>query len=42
MPKGIVLVIDDEEDLIELVRYNLERDLSIREGQLLMARWGEM
>jgi two-component system alkaline phosphatase synthesis response regulator PhoP len=26
MPKGIVLVIDDEEDLIELVRYNLEKE----------------
>jgi two-component system alkaline phosphatase synthesis response regulator PhoP len=26
MAKGIVLVIDDEEDLIELVRYNLEKE----------------
>jgi two-component system alkaline phosphatase synthesis response regulator PhoP len=26
MPKGNVLVIDDEKDLIELVRYNLERE----------------
>jgi two-component system alkaline phosphatase synthesis response regulator PhoP len=26
MPKGTVLVIDDEEDLIELVRYNLEKE----------------
>jgi DNA-binding response OmpR family regulator len=26
MPKGIVLVIDDETDLIELVRYNLEKE----------------
>ena len=26
MSKGIVLVIDDEEDLIELVRYNLEKE----------------
>ncbi len=26
MSKGIVLVIDDEKDLIELVRYNLERE----------------
>ena len=26
MSKGTVLVIDDEEDLIELVRYNLERE----------------
>ncbi len=26
MPKAIVLVIDDEADLIELVRYNLERE----------------
>ncbi|NLG42307.1 MAG: response regulator [Phycisphaerae bacterium] len=26
MSKGTVLVIDDEKDLIELVRYNLERD----------------
>jgi two-component system alkaline phosphatase synthesis response regulator PhoP len=26
MPKGRILVIDDEEDLIELVRYNLEKE----------------
>jgi two-component system, OmpR family, alkaline phosphatase synthesis response regulator PhoP len=26
MSKGIVLIIDDEEDLIELVRYNLEKE----------------
>src|SRR5262245_55142593 len=26
MPRGTVLVIDDEQDLIELVRYNLEKD----------------
>src|SRR4051795_3211465 len=26
MHKGTVLVIDDEKDLIELVRYNLDRD----------------
>ncbi len=26
MPKGTVLVIDDEKDLIELVRYNLEKE----------------
>lgn len=26
MPKGIVLVIDDEADIIELVRYNLEKE----------------
>jgi len=26
MPKGVVLVIDDEADLIELVRYNLEKE----------------
>jgi two-component system alkaline phosphatase synthesis response regulator PhoP len=26
MPKGTILVIDDEKDLIELVSYNLERD----------------
>jgi two-component system, OmpR family, alkaline phosphatase synthesis response regulator PhoP len=26
MKKGTVLVIDDEEDLVELVRYNLEKD----------------
>lgn len=26
MPKGIILVIDDEKDLIELVRYNLEKE----------------
>jgi two-component system phosphate regulon response regulator PhoB len=26
MAKGIILVIDDEEDLIELVRYNLEKE----------------
>ena len=26
MAKGRILVIDDEEDLIELVRYNLEQE----------------
>ncbi len=26
MPKGVILVIDDERDLIELVRYNLEKE----------------
>jgi two-component system alkaline phosphatase synthesis response regulator PhoP len=26
MPKGTILVIDDEKDLIELVRYNLEKE----------------
>jgi two-component system alkaline phosphatase synthesis response regulator PhoP len=26
MAKGTILVIDDEKDLIELVRYNLERE----------------
>jgi len=26
MKKGTILVIDDEKDLIELVRYNLEKD----------------
>lgn len=26
MPKGMILVIDDEKDLIELVRYNLEKE----------------
>ena len=26
MSKGIILVIDDEEDLIELVRYNLNKE----------------
>jgi two-component system alkaline phosphatase synthesis response regulator PhoP len=37
MPKGVILVIDDEKDLIELVSYNLEK-----EGyQVLGARDGE-
>ena len=26
MSKGTILVIDDEKDLLELVRYNLEKD----------------
>ena len=38
MPKAVVLVIDDEEDLIELVRYNLEKEgfivLGAADGEL--------
>ena len=37
MSKGTILVIDDEKDLLELVRYNLEKDgydvISARDGQ---------
>src|SRR5688572_18471771 len=37
MSKGTILVIDDEKDLLELVRYNLEKDgfdvICAREGQ---------
>jgi two-component system phosphate regulon response regulator PhoB len=37
MPKGTVLVIDDEKDLIELVQYNLQREgfevLEARDGE---------
>src|SRR4051794_40937194 len=37
MHKGTILIIDDEKDLIELVRYNLEKDgydsISATDGQ---------